>query len=107
MRARVPRPFYCGERGLKLRIEILVSAEGAGVGVEGACAVEFGDLADVAEVVRGPLVEHLFECDEAELGVLGGAGADVGRERSQKLNEFSPRVGKTRQVFLRRAGGEA
>ena len=87
-------------------MKCLVSGEGACVGMERAGAVEFGDLADVAEVVGGPLIEHLFKRDEAELGMLGCAGADVGRERSQKLDELAPRVSETRQVFLRRARGE-
>ena len=92
---------------LGLRIQCLVGAERASVGVEGAGAVEFGDLADVAEVVGGPFVEHLFERDQSELGMLGGACADVGREGSQELDEFSPGVSEARQVFLRRASGEA
>jgi hypothetical protein len=51
---------FCDELW-ELRIQVLVGGEGAGVGVEGTGAIEFGDLANVAEVVRGPLVEHLFE----------------------------------------------
>ena len=45
----------------------MVGAERASVGVERAGAVEFGDLADVAEVVGGPFVEHLLERDQSEL----------------------------------------
>jgi hypothetical protein len=64
----------------------LVGGERAGVRVEGAGAVEFGDLADVAEVVRGPFVEHLLERDQAELGMLRGTSAYVWRQRPEKLD---------------------
>ena len=69
--------------------------------MESSGTIEFGDLANVAEVVRGPFVEHLFEVDQAELGMLCGACADIGRKRSQELDEFSPGMSETRQVFLR------
>ncbi len=85
----------------------MIGGEGAGVGVEGAGAVEGGELSVVSEGLRGPLVEHLFESDQAELGMLRGAGADVGWESSQKLDEFSPGMSEARQVSLRRACGEA
>ena len=65
-----------------LWIEFLVDAEGAGVGVEGAGAVQLGDLADVAQVMYSPFVEHLFERDPSELRVLCCTCADVWWRRS-------------------------
>ena len=43
--------------------------------VERMSPVKLGDLAEMAEVMRGPLAEHLGERDDAELGVPSDAGA--------------------------------
>jgi len=43
--------------------------------VESVRAIKFGDLAQVTEVVRSPLMEHLRKGDGAQLGVPGGAFA--------------------------------
>jgi hypothetical protein len=68
-----------------LRFWVGVFLEGAGVGVEGTGAVKFGDLAEMAEVVGGPLVEHLGQRERAEFGVVAGTGSGGRRHGLQKI----------------------
>ena len=64
------------------------------MGIEGVGAVQFGDLAKVAEIVIGKFVEHLGESDGTHFVVLAGAvarggrnGVEVGEEGTAKSDE--------------------
>ena len=72
-----------------------VALERTGVRIEGVGAVEFGDLADVTEIVIGEFVEHLGKSDRAHFVVLAGAGAsgggngmEIGEKSAAKSDEF-------------------
>jgi len=66
------------ECSVRLRTQGCVNAERAGVWVEGAGAIQLGDLADVSEIVRSPFIEHLLEGDEAELECCAVRAAAAG-----------------------------
>lgn len=57
--------------------------------MKGLGAVEFGDLPEMAEVVVGKLVEHLRECDRAQL-VMPADACGSGGGNSVKIEDEGP-----------------
>jgi hypothetical protein len=67
------------------------------------CAIELGNLPEMAEVVRRPLVEHLRQGNDAEFGVLRGTRSRRSGNTLQKSNNGAPRRREARQMLQSRA----
>jgi len=92
-----------------------VALEGTGVRIEGVRAIEFGNLAEVSEIVIGEFVEHLGQGDGTHFVVVGSAragrggnGVEVDEEDAAKSNElFEMTGGGFLMSFFRRMRDES
>src|SRR6266699_3366879 len=65
--------------------------------------IQLGDLPKVSEVVIGPFVEHVRECDRAEFRMYTGADARGSGKACQQGESRKARAREMRQILARRS----
>jgi hypothetical protein len=70
--------------------------------MKGVSAVQLGNLAEVAEIVIGKLVEHLRKVNDSEFRMFARARRRVGGDRVQVENKSAPEGHKFLEILAKR-----
>ena len=70
--------------------------------MKGVSAVQLGNLAEVAEIVIGKLVEHLREVNDSQFRMFARARRRVGGDRVQVENKSAPQWHKFLEILAKR-----
>src|SRR6516162_4161588 len=78
-----------------------IPLERPGVRVKAVRTVQFGNLADMSEVMVGKFVEHLRKCNDAHRRMIPGACAGGRRNRMEKEHKGSAQSHQFFEVLTR------